>query len=448
MALKQLTIILLMALILGSYPAGTALPQEPSNRLGTAQVDAGDCSVLQKTNATSAMIILCSIAPTDDTYVDNLIPTKTFGDLGVLIVQNIPSVPISKTYAFMKFDLTKTLPAQVAQSGAIPLNASLRMYVRLMNFFYNATVEVHNVQAENWTENTLTWNNMPQFDANQYVSTNIIQNGTWARWNLTDLVQQRFNSSAQITFAAIASETSWRNLVWFDSKEHAFSNGSTAPTLELAFVEPYLTIETSYPNLAVSVGAGEVIKNSNGTAQLLLPWGDYSVSVPDAITIRNGTRARFVDWNDNTNSSIRLVSVGNNLTLKANYGIQHELDVYSPFGNVTGGGWYFENTDATITIAPTAFPLEGLMGWFGGRYVFDHWSGGCTTTTSQCNVLMDSPKNAVALWRVDWTLTIILAIILVVATACVAVLRKQRHYTGKKIKRSKKKRVPPPHRRR
>ncbi|MGA3109342.1 MAG: DNRLRE domain-containing protein, partial [Candidatus Bathyarchaeia archaeon] len=450
MVLKQLTIILLMALILGSYSAGTALAQHPSNRSGLAQQDASDCSVLHKTNATSAMIILCSIAPTDDTYADNLIPTKTFGDLGVLIVQNIPSVPISKNYAFIKFDLAKTLPAQVAQSGAIPLNASLRMYVRMMNFFYNATVEVHNVPAQNWTENTVTWNNMPQFDANEYTSTNIRQNGTWARWNLTNLVQERFNSGGQISFAAIASETSWRNLVWFDSKEHVFSNGTTAPTLQLAFVEPYLTIETSYPNIAISVGGREVATNANGTAQQLLPWGDYSVSVPDTITIRNGTRARFVDWNDRTNSSTRLISVGNNLTLKANYGIQHELDVQSALGTVTGGGWYFENTDATITITPTSVPLEGFMGWFGGRYVFDHWSGACTTTASQCDVLMDSPKNTVAVWRVDWTLTIILVIILAVTTACVAVLRKKRRRAGRKvkIKRSKRRSVTPRHRRR
>ena len=449
MVLKKLTIILLMALIVGSFPVGTALAQPPTNRLGPVQQDAGDCSVLHKNNATSAVILLCSITPTDDTYADNLIPTKTFGDLGVLIVQNIPSVPISKTYGFMKFDLAKSLPEQVAQSGAIPQNASLRMYVRLMNFFYNATVEVHSVPAENWTENTLTWNNMPQFDANEYVSTNIRQNGTWARWNLTDLVQQRFNSSGQVTFAAIASETSWRNLVWFDSKEHASSNGTTAPTLELAFVEPYLTIETPYPNIAISVGGREVTTNANGTAQQLLPWGNYSISVPDTITIRNGTRARFIAWNDHTNSSTRLISVGNNLTLKANYGIQHELDVYSPFGTVAGGGWYFENTDATITITPTSVPLEGFMGWFGGRYVFDHWSGACTNTTSQCDVLMDSPKNAVAVWRVDWTLTIILAIILVVATGCVVLLRK-RHYASRrvKIKRSKKRSGSARHRRR
>ncbi len=447
--LKQFTMILLIALIVGSYPAGNAVAQHPTDRSVAQRQDSGDCSAPQYSNATAAMIIHCSITPIDDTFADNLIPTKTFDDLGVIIVQNIPSVPVSKTYGFMKFDLAKSLPEQLVQSGAIPQNASLRMYVRLMNFFYNATVEVHNVPVENWTENTLTWNNMPQFDQNVYASTNIRQNGTWTHWNLTNLVKRRFNSTGQITFAAIASETNWRNLVWFDSKRQTSSNGTTAPTLELAFVEPYLTIETPYPNITISVGGREVATNANGTTQQLLPWGNYSVSVPDIIRIGNGTRARFTGWNDNTNSSTRLISVGNNLTLKANYGIQHELVANSPFGNIAGEGWYFENTDATITIAPTSVPLEGFTGWIGGRYVFDHWSGACTTTASQCQVLMDIPKSTVAVWRVDWTLTIILAMVLVTLAACVVVLMKKRNAGRRvRIKRSKRRGVAPRHRRR
>lgn len=448
MVVKQLTTVLVMALILGTFPTATTLANQHVYRFVPAQQGAGDCSVLHKTNAASGIIMLCSITPTDDTYADNLIPTKTFGDLDVLIVQNIPSIPISKTYGFMKFDLAKSLPEEVARSGAIPLNASLRMYVRLMNFFYNATVEVHNVPAENWTENTLTWNNMPQFEVNEYASTNIRQNGTWAHWNITNLVKQRFNSTGQVTFAAIAPVTDWKNLVWFDSKRHAALNGSIAPTLELAFVEPYLTIETPYPNIAISVGGRDVTTNANGTTHQLLPWGDYSVSVPDTIAIANGTRARFIDWNDNINGSTRLISLGNNLTLKANYGIQHELVANSPFGNLTGRGWYFENTDATITIAPTSVQLEGFLGWFGGRYVFDHWSGACTTTLSQCQVLMDSPKSTVAVWRVDWTLTIILAIVLVASAASVAVLMK-RHDADRRarIKRSSRRGVAPRYRR-
>ena len=437
MALRHLALILLVGLLGGGYQVGTAFAIQPSNQFTLGFEGSRDCSVRPETNVTAPTIILCSITPSDDTYVDNLIPTKAFGDSGVLIVQNVPSVPVSKTDAFLKFDMSNDLPEQLAHAGARPVNASLWMYVRLMNFFYNATVEVHNASAENWTANTLTWDNMPQFDVSNYVSTNIRENGTWARWNLTKLVRQSFNSSGQIAFAVVSSETSWKNYVWFDSKEYPYLRGSTAPTLEMTFVEPYLTLETPYPNISISVGGRAIATNANGTAQLMLPWGNYSVSVPETISISNGTRAGFVDWNDQTNSSTRLVSVGNNLTLKANYRIQHELEVYSPFGSVTGGGWYFENTDATISVTPTSVPLNGFMGWLGGRYVFDHWSGACNTAASQCDVLVDSPKSAVAVWRVDWTLTMILVVVLAVSTACAAFLRSRRSVSTAS-KRSKK----------
>jgi len=437
MASRQLAILLLVGLIGGSFTVATAPAIPRGNQFTVQPTDTRDCSVRRETNVAAPTIILCSITPSDDTYADNLIPSKAFGNLDVLIVQNVPSVPVSKTYAFLKFDMSDNLPARLSQTEARPANASLRMYVRLMNFFYNATVEVHNASAENWTENTLTWDTMPQFDESNYVSTNIRQNGTWAHWNLTNLVQQRFNSSGQVAFAAVSSETSWRNLVWFDSKEYPFLNGSTAPIFELMFVEPYLTIETPYPNISIFVGSRAIATNANGTARLMLPWGDYSISVPETIPISNGTRAGFIDWDDRSNSSTRLVSVGNDLTLKANYRIQHELHVYSPFGTVSGGGWYFQNTDATITVAPTSVPLNGFLGWLGGRYVFDHWSGACNATTSQCDVLVDSPKSAAAIWRVDWSLTMIFAMIPAVSAACVAAVRRKRGVSAAS-KKSKK----------
>jgi len=437
MALRQLALILLVGLIGVSYPAGSAFVVQHINQSTLAPGATHGCSVRPETNVPAPTIIFCSITPSNDAYADNIIPSKPIGNSGVLIVQNIPSVPVAKTYAFLKFDMLNNLPAQLAQTEARPVNASLFMHVRLMNFFYNATVEIRNASAGNWTEDSLTWDNMPQFDVSNYVSTNIRQNGTWAHWNLTSLVQQRFNSSGQVAFAAISSETSWRNYIWFDSKDYPYLNGATAPTLELAFVEPYLTIETPYPNISISVGGRTIATNANGTAQLLLPWGNYFTSVPETITISNGTRAHFVAWDDQANSSTRLVSVGNNLTLKANYMIQHELDVYSPFGTATGGGWYFANTAVTISVTPTAVPLDGFMGWLGGRYVFDHWSGACNTATPQCVVVVDSPKAAVAVWKVDWTLTTILAIILALSTACAAILRRRRSIRTAS-KRSKK----------
>ena len=383
------------------------------------------CVVGRASNATTQVVLHCTIVPSDDGYTDNLAPTKSFSGSDVLIVQNVPSVPVSKTDVFLRFDIADNLPVDVSQSGAKPDNASLEMYVRLMNFFYNATVEVHNASPANWTENTLTWNTMPLFDANKSVSDNILRNGTWARWDLTHLIEPDFNASEELAFAVLSSESSWRNLVWFDSKDYPLSNGTTVPMLDLTFLEPYLTIQTPYQNMHISVGASTLVTGPEGSVELAIPWGRYEVVVPDDIALANGTRAHFVDWSDGNHNSNRLTSVGNNVTIEANYGIQHMLTTYSPYGIINGDGWYFENTDATISIASTSVPVEGLAGWLGARYIFDHWIGACTGSSPSCNVLMDAPKTAVAAWRIDWSLTLVSTSLLIISAAILFLVRKR-----------------------
>jgi len=393
-----------------------------------------DCVISNIANAASPILVDCKMTPSDNGYVDNLFPTKAFGGSGVLIVQNVPSVPVSMTYAFLKFELKSNVPSGILQCEARPENASLRMYVRLMNFFYNATVEIHDASSANWTENTLTWNTMPEFDRTDYVSLNIMQNGTWAQWNITPLVQP--NDSSQVAFAAISSETNWKNLIWFDSDEYSFSNGTTSPILELTYVEPYLTIETPFAVVPVSIGGNTFRTDEDGSIKVLMPWGNYLVTVPDTISIANGTRAKFVDWSDRVNSSSRMLPVGNNVTVKANYGTQHQLILSSPFGIVSGAGWYFENTQATISINPAAVPVNGVEGWFGGRHVFDHWIGACTTTSPDCNVLMNRPEYAEAVWRIDWSQTIIGGSLVTVSLSLLTLLRKRLRGRGSTKRRA------------
>ena len=396
-----------------------------------------DCTTSKNSNTTTPFVLRCEIDPSDNGFVDNLLPTKSFGGSGVLIVQNVPSVPVSKTYAFLKFDMTRNLPLGLLQSGASPENASLRMYVRLMNFFYNATVEIHNASAENWTEKTLTWNTMPYLDPNNFVSLNIIRNGTWAKWDVRELVGPLSNSSTEIAFAAISSETSWRNLIWFDSDEYPLANGTTSPTLDLTFVEPYLTIQTPFPDIAISVAGNTLITGADGSVKLPIPWGNYAVSVPNTISIGNGTRAQFVHWSDRTNSSSRMLSIGNNVTLSATYGTQHELIASSPYGTISGPGWYFENTEAKLSVNPNAVPVEGMEGWLGARHIFDHWTGACTGTTPQCNVLMSNPEYTAAIWRVDWSQTEIAAAILIISAVLLTFVERRRGRRSAKTRKKK-----------
>ena len=380
---------------------------EPANAsLSTPFAIPPDCSMSDPNNSATPIILNCTIVPSDTAYVDNLLPTKSFGDSAVLVVENVPSVPVAMDYAFLKFDLARNVPADLVQSGATPENASLQMYVRLTNFFYNATVAIHMASPANWSEKNLTWNTMPQFDPPNE-SINIIRNGTWARWSIAQLIPPLSSSSEQLAFAAISSETNWRNLVWFDSDQYPFANGTTSPALNMTFVEPYLTIRTPFSSIPITIGARTIITDSTGAVRVLIPWGDYPVTMPDAIPLTNGTRAQFTNWSDGLNSSSRMLPVGNNITLDAHYGIQHELTATSTYGFVSGTGWYFENTQATLTLSSSAVPVQGLEGLLGARDVFDHWTGACTGNRPQCTIVMNAPEYAAAVWRVDWSQTVI-----------------------------------------
>ena len=408
--------------------------EEPSVQVTLGAL--GDCRVVSNSNGPPPVILRCSITPSDNSYVDNLLPSKSFGGLPTLIVQNTPSVPISKNYAFLKFDLSTTLPNFLVESSAKPRDENLWLYVRLMNFFYNATVEVHAGINNDWSENNIPWNNMPQFDAANYVSANIRQNGTWALWNLNSLPKVADDTGHNLTLVALSNETAWKNLVWFDSKEYPYANGTTTPTLNLTYVEPSLTVETPYPNLPVNIGSSVINTDSNGRAQAFVPWGKYEITVPDVVSISNGTRAHFLRWKDNNaTESSRMIALGNNLTLHADYGVQHLLNVYSPFGNTNGSGWYFDHTNANILVTPTSVPAEGFLSWLGERYVFDHWTGACNSNEPQCTVLIDSPKDAQAVWRTDWTTTEVALLAIAISTTLLSLLRRKR-VTKTKVKRA------------
>lgn len=396
--------VLLLALLL--------LIQTPSLVTSTIQIHAtregtsngfGACKVIRNSTFTKPMILECSIVPSDDAYVDNLFPSKSFGDLPMLSVQDVPSIPTGRTYSFLKFNFSSHLPDGLVASNAEPANASLWMYVRFVNFLYNATVEIHTA-ASTWDEDNVTWNNRLEIDQVDYASTRVRQNGTWEHWNLTNL-SERMGGRGEITLAAISNEKAWTNDAWFDSKEYTYLNGTTTPTLRLKYVEPFVTVQTPFSDLEVKVGDSSVRTNSNGQARIMVPWGNYEITIPDVISLSNGTRAKFVRWNDNSTASTKWMQVGNNITLHAEYGTQHSLSVSSSYGTTNGSGWYFHNTYANITITPTSIPARGSGAWFGERYVFDRWTGACNSDVPNCTLLIDGPKSIQAVWRQDWTLT-------------------------------------------
>jgi hypothetical protein len=327
-------------------------------------------------------------------------------------VQEIPSIPTLRDYTYLKFDLANAVPLQLIQLHAKPINANLSLYVEWINLFHNATIQVHYVKNNSWDERTITWNNQPAFDSG-YSQTTIRTNDTWAHWDVTSNTIGSLDNASEVSFAVVPSSRSWENQVWFASKEYPLDRGLRWPALDLTYVEPYLTIEAPFPNLDVNVDNVTYQTDANGVFQAPFPWGDHHVRVPDVIPYGNSTRMWFRSWSDNSTENDRIVTLGNNLTLSISYGKQFRLQTISPYGSVTGSGWYFEDTSANVSVQPTAVFFDGWLGFIGARHVFDHLANACERSQPTCSVRMDGPKTVIAVWRDDYTIPVLIALAIV-----------------------------------
>ena len=94
------------------------------------------------------------------------------------------------------------------------------------------------------------------------------------------------------------------------------------------------------------------------------------------------------------------VSTSGNIT--GNYNAQYYLTVTSPYGTTGGEGWHDSGDTAYATVAPLS-----VSGPTGVRYVFTHWSGDASGTTSPSNpITMNAAKHATANWKTQHYLTV------------------------------------------
>jgi len=126
-------------------------------------------------------------------------------------------------------------------------------------------------------------------------------------------------------------------------------------------------------------------------------------SVTDPFAGTTGTQYVFDAWTgDSTSSSASAqVTMDEPKTVTATWTTQYLLTVTSPYGTLTGAGWY--NSGVTADFSVTT-PVDGPT---GTRYVFAAWSGDSTVTTASAAVSMDAPKTVTATWTTQYYLTVI-----------------------------------------
>ena len=113
----------------------------------------------------------------------------------------------------------------------------------------------------------------------------------------------------------------------------------------------------------------------------------FNVSLARQVQATADTRYEF-----ETDDSIRTIDP----VFSVDYMTQYLLVVNSPYGPTSGGGWYDENSNATIG-GPSNAPAPGLRGALGAEYVLTYWITDQGPTGSK-TILMDGPKSVTAVY--------------------------------------------------
>ena len=161
-------------------------------------------------------------------------------------------------------------------------------------------------------------------------------------------------------------------------------------------IKHYLTVQTQPLGITTIPGEGWY---SNGT--------DVGLTAPHTVPVSTGIRYIFSYWDiDNVSQGAGVnpitVLMNANHTATAHYTLQYYLTVTSSHGAPGGEGWYDSGATAYASVSPLIVP-----GPAGTQYVFTHWSGDASGSTSPSDpITMDGPKTAVANWKTQYYLTI------------------------------------------
>ncbi len=144
----------------------------------------------------------------------------------------------------------------------------------------------------------------------------------------------------------------------------------------------------------------------------------HQVVVPAEIQGSQGIRYQIKDANFEVSAnSLRML----------NYSTQYLLTVNSPYGVVSGQGWYDVNATATAG-APEHVPATGVLGYFGAEYNLAYWVKDNGQASSN-PVVMDAPRTLTAVYVLTLPLgriAIIAVILAVLLVTIVVIMRKRR----------------------
>lgn len=173
-----------------------------------------------------------TLRPTDDTYVDSNNPNSNYGgqtylEIEYSVIGSDPYQAVYKDLAWLKFDLS-SIP-----TGAVTDEATLQLYASIVGETFN--VYAYSCSNDSWTELTLTYSNMPNYNATPMDTTIVATGSRWYNWSAVDAVRDAItgNFSAITIVLNDPSPHSSLSDIWFCSKEAPVIITDCSPTLTI-----------------------------------------------------------------------------------------------------------------------------------------------------------------------------------------------------------------------
>ncbi|HUO41521.1 MAG TPA: Loki-CTERM sorting domain-containing protein [Methylomirabilota bacterium] len=126
-----------------------------------------------------------------------------------------------------------------------------------------------------------------------------------------------------------------------------------------------------------------------------------TVDVQSTVQFSNATRLAFTGWNSTTisKSPTTQVVVNSPTILLARWQTQYLVNVQSPYGEPSGGGWYNAGSNAAVQIEKEVDYANST------RIIFTSWTGDYAGSSPNATLRVNAPKTLNANWKTEYLIT-------------------------------------------
>lgn len=154
-----------------------------------------------------------------------------------------------------------------------------------------------------------------------------------------------------------------------------------------------LVILTGFPDVPIKVDKSRYLTDPSGRLILNLTGDLHRIELEKVIEFDNRTRLYFKGWDGGLGNETDIAVNSHTKCLTATYVRQFLIEATSEIGDVSGGGWYDENSLIQLKVRK-----QIIEGEDGSIYVFDGWHPE-GSIEEDGTLYVDRPVTVKAVWR-------------------------------------------------